>query len=566
MIDEGLSEAPSEAGTPQQHQYSSRAPSASIGLLIFGFGAAAGFIVAFSGLGFLEDATGMILLVFLVTLMFIGALGLVVFVFRKPLWRRLFGIAEAQLELFAGPLSEVARSAVNRDPESATTAARDLVHMSLARYAWISTRRWIIGSLTALIAAMAALAGTALLFRQNELLQYQNDRIDTQIAQIEEQILLDTYTVQLAEAARNAQLVVEITAIAAELGRVLDRVTGELSDGTPRTAESATPVIDPLQDLNLSLIMRISSASRATKPYRFLQTGIPPEDQSAVIGAALSRRTDLPKTLERMRAGLGWTDAPGDAVTLIDRPASPERGQLLTALTRSGIHDMEILSFYGMDLSYAYAPGIQLPLMSFQMGQLSYADLSFATIMEGEFGGASLFNTRFRSAFLRDTSFASVPGEEIKPPYSPDLAFYNTALTGADFSDALLRRCNFTGAFALAAQFDEATLIEADFTGAGLSASTFRRAVLLNVDFTDADLRSADFDGAVVAGADFLDRVSATAAPGAFRADRFTLEPIDITEAMDIASLYRNVETEEILERVGNRGLYRVKRINSFED
>jgi len=78
-----------------------------LGMLIFVFGTAAGFLLAFSGLGLIEDTAGIILLAFLCILIFIGAFGLMVVIFRKPLLRRLFGFAETQLELFSEPLARV---------------------------------------------------------------------------------------------------------------------------------------------------------------------------------------------------------------------------------------------------------------------------------------------------------------------------------------------------------------------------------------------------------------------------------------------------------------------------
>ena len=145
-----------------------------LGLLIFVFGMLAGLLAAFSGLQYAERAGATILLVFLIVLVFVAAFGVMIYVFRKPILQRLFGYASTEVELFARPLSAVAKGAVDRDPVTATDAARELVQLSLARWAWLSTRRWIIGSLTALIAAMAALAGTVLLFNQNELLREQS--------------------------------------------------------------------------------------------------------------------------------------------------------------------------------------------------------------------------------------------------------------------------------------------------------------------------------------------------------------------------------------------------------
>lgn len=137
-----------------------------------------------------------------------------------------FGHAEVALEQIADPLARIADRAIDRDPGGATSAARDLVSPVLARYAWISTRKWIIAALTGLIAAMAALAGTALHFKQNQLTATQIDLLREQNARIQEQTQLIQTDVQLAEAARNAALAVEIIQIAAAFGDTATRVHG----------------------------------------------------------------------------------------------------------------------------------------------------------------------------------------------------------------------------------------------------------------------------------------------------------------------------------------------------
>ncbi len=550
-----------------------RDPPVSLGLLIFVFGTAAGFLLAFSGLGVIEDGVGILLLVFLSALMFIAAFGLVIYLFRKPLLRRLFGLANTQLELFAKPLVDVARSAVDRDPKGAVEAARDLAHLSLARYAWLSTRRWIIGSLTALIAAMAALAGTAMLYRQNQLLQDQsvllagqNERIDQQIVQINEQITLDSYSVQLAEAARNAQLVVEITDIAGELGRVLDRIEVEMAAEQGRKVRSITsivPNLDPLQDLDMSLILRISAASRATKPYRFLDVGLNSEDDQTMIRDALYRRAEeFPKAWKSLNGNAAVPESLA-GTSLVDRPASPERGQLLTAMTLGGIRSFETLTFFGLDLSFAFAQGIWLQLPSFQVARLSYADFSYSEIRQGEFGGAFLQNARFRKARIHDTSFAAISGTAIKPPFSDDKESIYTSLAGADFSESFLLRVNFAEINGIALQFDDAVLVEPDFTKAVIRGATFRGTVLLGEKFEGADLGGADFDGAIVTGADFLDRTAA--ASGSLDAEAFKLEPISMDEALDVSSLGIRLEINEIEEYVGGAGLFRVSAVKKLD-
>ncbi|MGR3503014.1 pentapeptide repeat-containing protein [Pseudaestuariivita sp.] len=562
MVDEPATDD-SAAETPRsESRASSRGVGVPLGMLIFVFGTAAGFLLAFSGLGLIEDTAGIVLLAFLCVLMFIGAFGLLLVIFRKPLLRRLFGFAETQLELFSEPLSRVTRGAIDRNPRAATDAARDLVHMALARYAWISTRRWIIGSLTALIAAMAALAGTALLFRQNVLLQEQSVLFAEQNLRIDNQIQLETYGVQLAEAARNAQLAVEITALAGLLG---ERVNA----AQPGASAEALPLLDPFADIDLGLLMRITSASRATKPYRFLETGLNPQDQSGVIRAAMERRRDdLPETFERLGATFGFDGPLPDtgSVALNDRPASPERGQLFEAMTNAGIRAFERFNLYGLDFSYAHAPGLRLYQTSFQGGELSYAALDFAQVFESDFAGSFMFNARMRRAQMRDTNFGALPGSAINPPFAPDVPLYVTTLTGADFTAAMIRRGSFAAINGLAMNFDEAVLIGTDFTDAAIAASTFRGAAVFDVNFTGADLRSVDFDGAYVIGADAMERFAATAAPGSFRPERFALDRIEPTEAFDNTALFQNVEVEELLQLAGAAGIFRVRRVAPFEN
>jgi len=102
-------------------------------VLIFGFGAAAGILLAFVGAGFVQDSGQIVVTVFLSALVIVGLLGLLLFLFRRPILRRLFGYAETQVELFADPLARVADGALQRDPRAATEAARDLVALGLDR-------------------------------------------------------------------------------------------------------------------------------------------------------------------------------------------------------------------------------------------------------------------------------------------------------------------------------------------------------------------------------------------------------------------------------------------------
>ena len=544
--------------------------STGLAVLMFGFGIAAGFLLAFSGLGFLEDSAGVIAGVFLVALAMVTLIGAALFLLRRPITRRLFGIAEAQVELFAGPLAEVAEGAATRDAARATRSARRLIEVAIARYAWLATRRWIVTSLVALIAAMAALAGTALLFKQNTLIEAQSALLAEQNRRIAEQTTLLDLQVQLAEAARNANLVVEIAEIAAALGEAADRAAmvherdmNEAGTPLPQGSARLVPLIEPETDLPRSLIFRIAATSQAARPYRFLDIGLNPADETEKLASALAlRRHDLPGLYTRL-TGEPADAAPDNWSRLVDRPASPERGQLLRLLSASGVQSFEVLNFFGLDLSFAHAAGITLPLRSMQMARLSYADLSDAALREVDLRGADLANARFWRADLRGVAFGRMTEAEARPPMSYAGAVTNMA--GADFSEALLSGVGFDGVNGLAVRFDGAVLVDADFTEASIGAASFRGAVLLGARFDGAFLGSVDFDGAIVAGRDPLEEIAAAAAAGSFRPERFEAEPVTLEEVMDHPVVYAKLEPSEVAHQA-QAGLWRLRRVGAFED
>ncbi len=528
-----------------------------MGLLFFAFGLAAGILGAYTATGFLEDSAGLILSVFLSALMVVLILGMLVFALRKTILSRLFGHAEVALEQIADPLARIADRAIDRDPGGATTAARDLVAMVLARYAWITTRRWIIAALTALIAAMAALAGTALLFKQNQLISTQTDLLREQNARIQEQTLLIQTDVQLAEAERNAALAVEITDIAAELGKIVDRVHG-------KGLANPVNVLDPETDLDRSLFLRIVSISRALMPYRFLDTGLHEEDASDGLRLALQRRRDdLGDSYPRLEALFGWSDRV-EGTYLVDRPASPERGQLLRVMISSGLRNLELFTFAGLTLDHAMLKATDLSLVTAQQARLSYADFSGSYLVECDFGSAILENARFRRAHVSRTRFAALAPDQVLPPLPPQTAFAVTRMSGADFALATITDSDFSGAALTAANFDGALLDGADFTGSDLSVATFRGTVILAAGFDGASLKRTDFDGAIVFGEDFLIRLAAIAAPGSFRPELFTLAPVDPEEVAAILVVSNALTPDDIASRTGGLAAYRITRTGDF--
>ncbi|SPF77801.1 pentapeptide repeat-containing protein [Pseudoprimorskyibacter insulae] len=527
-----------------------------MGLIVFGFGTAAGFLLAFSGYG-LEESAGLIIAVFLVLIFCVLVLGLILIAFRKPLMTRAFGVAGARLEELSGPLADVARSAAERDALGATDAARMLLRMSMARYAWMSTRRWLIASLTGLIAAMAALTGTALLFRQNQLIEAeytllteQTGLLREQNARVSEQTDLLRQQVELAEAARNAELAVEITNIAALLGEALE-ATGDTG---------LIPVLDAQTDIGHALRLRIIAASRGAKPYRYLAQTLFSEDNTGKLReAAARRRADLPGFYDGAQAAFRWVE-PSGLPDLIDRPASPERGQLLEVMIQSGLRELESLTYYGLDLSFAVLPDARLFAMSLQGGRLAYSVMPRAQVIETDFRGAAMENSDFSASYIRGADFGPLTPEVGKGPYAQIGLTAATQIAGASFADGFLQDVRFAQVQALAANFDRATLQGVSFAGAILGGATFRDAVLMNVDFNDAAVHSVDFDGAFVFAADTLAQWSDVTAKGSFRADRYVLEPATAQDVMQIDSAYQQIAPEDL------GPVWRIRRVKPFED
>ncbi|RYD88672.1 MAG: hypothetical protein EOP61_33120, partial [Sphingomonadales bacterium] len=129
-----------------------------ISIIVFFIGVVVGVPIANFGANVLVEYAGTVFAIlfgiFLIIVVIAGAVAL----FRRRIWGVLFKRAEIEMERFARPLANVAKFAAEQRVADATDAARDLAELVLARYAWVSTRRWLLASITALIAAIAALA------------------------------------------------------------------------------------------------------------------------------------------------------------------------------------------------------------------------------------------------------------------------------------------------------------------------------------------------------------------------------------------------------------------------
>jgi hypothetical protein len=516
----------------------------AMALVVFIIGVVVGFPLATFGVGFVtENASVVFTLLFAFFVLAVIVAGTVL-IFRRPIWESLFRRGEVEMERFARPLANVARFAALKQVAEATESARDLAELVLARYAWISTRRWLMATVTAFIAAIAALAGSALLFQQNQLLRNQIDLMQEQNQRIAEQNRMIEAQIELGEAQRSTSIVPEILEIGALVGSEVQALGA---------AGNADPSIN---DLSAPLRARIAAASNAARPYRYLRTPLTDLDDGLLMKSGLLRRADLPASqLARDEiAALGGTAPVFEGEqrgVMSDRPVSPERGQLLTLLAAMDIHDIGALPF--ADFSFAEIRTSSMSALQLQSSMLRFADFDRQMIIASSFDGANLEHARFRNARLSHNSFAST--------LVPELNYTKPAeLAGTDFSGAILTQISFEGSRGFGQNFDRAVLHNVQFTNTDLSAGTFRNSIFGVVDFTGATLKSVDFDGAIVFAADFIETVAAQAAPETFTASRFALEPLAAEE------FERHPRWADAwLDGLQDGQAYRVMRVEGFE-
>lgn len=197
------------------------------------------------------------------------------------------------------------------------------------------------------------------LFQQNRLLSNQNELFSMQNKRIEQQT-------HLLEADRRSSYNYR-------LNNVLNRIDAEIKE--QRDSSRVTGMENHDMEFHLSepLIGRISALSHAFKPYRFL-----------------------------------------DGDELIERPISPERGQLLVVLIKSKLdsetmhHIFENVNFQNADLtdcniSKMKFPGVNLAGSNMSKLDLSKTDFSNANLSGVDFTGSNLDGVNLKGTDLTNS-------------------------------------------------------------------------------------------------------------------------------------------------------------------
>ena len=225
---------------------------------------------------------------------------------------------------------------------------------------------------------IAVASGGLLGFITLYFLYQQNILLNNQNDLLTNQNMLIGQQSQLAEASRrSSQMFI--------MGEVLSDITKELNNVDNRFDTISQP-----------LWSRVISVANAMMPYRYLEND-----------------------------------------KLIDKPLSPERGQLLTVISRSNVSEYRGRNLkVGLpfaNFEYSDLKNVDLPFPNFTLLRLNYSDLSNSRMGFGEFYQTKFRHAVFVEAFLYKSNF----------DYA-DLSYSD--MTGANLEFSSLSNTNLTGA------------------------------------------------------------------------------------------------------------------------
>jgi len=264
---------------------------------------------------------------------------------------------------------------------------------------------------------------------QNGLFGNQNQLVGQQNKLVGQQNRRIEQQTELLEADRRSSLVFL-------MGHIMDKVDEELKKKKNRKERS----------LSFELMGRISALSQSLKPYRYLQND-----------------------------------------KLIERPLSPERGQLFLSLVNSQLN-------IDSTLSTIYAN------THFDFCDLQEAVLINAYMAKVKMPHASLYASNFTDAVLAEADLASA---DLRYANLTNADCSDSHLLGAEMQHALFSNANLSKARLMDAQLDNANMRGVNLSGAYLDGASLRdvdltNALLANCRFNKVDLTRAELSGAVV--------------------------------------------------------------------
>lgn len=358
------------------------------------------------GLSFYWDTIGELpnLLIVLMTVG-ITALAILLYyflVFRGTILAKVFGVAKASQEDIFSTLYTPTKGLIKENVSDQQYEKKVGPYLEafekggrqvLAYMAYRRTRRMLFGLFISLVIGLGGIVGTILLLRQNELLTFQNNLV------IDQNNLLTTQN-QLVEGQRRSSLIFMMS-------NIMDKVDEEIKNDYNK---------DGIRNLSDELIGRIVALNQSFRPYKYL-----------------------------------------DRDSLIERPVSPERGQLLTALIKSSLDSVTYLKIFNSSI-------FQFP--DFRDVDLRNVSLKHARLIGANFARSILTNADLNGINLTDSDLTE------------------TFLVKANLQDAILINTDMKMSSLAGANLEDAVLI-----GANLHRAYIGGANLRDVNFRNANLQ-----------------------------------------------------------------------------
>lgn len=312
-----------------------------------------------------------------------------------------------------------------------------------------------------LIGLVIASIPIILLYKQNQKIDTQNELITKQNKRLDQQ----TY---LQEAERRSSLVFLFS-------NIMDAIDEELKNDVG---------IKGKRDLSPQLIGRIIALSQSLKPYHYM-----------------------------------------DGDSLINKPLSPERGQLLISLINSNLDDNTFEKIIlKSDFSFADLKNVELKGINLRSAKLSNSDLSYANLEDAIMREIELTGARLEAATLSnsDLRYANMNGANLSKSKIENADMRNIFMENADLSGANLKGTNlssnsriwggpqvlFNKMYTMLNDSDliGANLVDVNLTNVNLHNSDLSKADIRNTIFKNAFLRNVKIDSAIV-NPDFLQKI-----------------------------------------------------------
>lgn len=306
----------------------------------------------------------------------------VIFLITRTLLGRFWGLEVGKSLFIGSDLVKSIENFLNETPNPSKPTIANLIGHIVYRF----TRLGLLGLLLTSVPII-------LLWQQNRLFDFQNQKVSKQTELFKNQNELVKTQIKLLEADRRSSLNFL-------LGNLLDQISRELEDKS-----------NPSRSLSEATIGRIAGLSQSFRPYYYLE---------------------------------------GDSLT--SELLSPERGQLLIALVNSNLNKntydniFEFSDFSAAELSNtnfedAYLNGVNLTRANFESANLSRATLTGSFLVDANMTNSQLIGTKFFNCYLMGANLrrANMSGSIVA-----EANFREVQLDSVNFTAAFIYRTDFT--------------------------------------------------------------------------------------------------------------------------